>query len=469
MIGFNMIAVQSLANLSAKKVTTSLLLFCFCVLCFVWPIENSNLPANRNLFIYVGLAMTLFLYWKKQGMPLAHNAKSRMPIYILAGLLIFTLLNGLLVAPDLKQMFRSWQGQYLRAGLLFFIGLLIYSFTASCFRGLSKTRFLSLVVLCSLGVIFIHVIQTAFMYLRNGYIDWGITWIVRTRTEMSFQINFICGILFAELLSRLFLHRKFLIFKTSLLLFFIAVCFVATALVNTRWGTIGLIGSTISICAFIAAKMLNRNNRKKMLLTGAAVALMVAAVGYASWTQDPRWQSLSQDAVSGWNLSVDNRCYDGFTGPTLQDNTGRVLDESNACRSTFFHQGWKLVFENPFGTGPRKDAFLVLLQKAYHDPSIKQDNSHYGVIDFALQNGFLGLAGWLCFVISLIVVGWDAFSKKLVMPGLFLSLMAVSFLFRSSVDNMLRDHFLEQFMAFTGLMIGLIVTKDKNSVPGSAS
>jgi len=85
MIGFNMIAVQSLANLSAKKVTTSLLLLCFCILCFVWPIENSNLPANRNLFIYVGLAMTLFLYCKKQGMPLAHNAKSRMPIYILAG------------------------------------------------------------------------------------------------------------------------------------------------------------------------------------------------------------------------------------------------------------------------------------------------------------------------------------------------------------------------------------------------
>ncbi len=91
------------------------------------------------------------------------------------------------------------------------------------------------------------------------------------------------------------------------------------------------------------------------------------------------------------------------------------------------------------------------------------------MIDFALQNGFLGLAGWLCFVISLIVAGWDAFSKKLVMPGLFLSLMAVSFLFRSSVDNMLRDHFLEQFMAFTGLMIGLIVTKDKNSVPGRSS
>ena len=78
-----MIAVQSLAKLSAKKVTTSLLLLCFCILCFVWPIENSNLPANRNLFIYVGLAMALYLYVKKQGMPLEHNVKSRIPVYLL--------------------------------------------------------------------------------------------------------------------------------------------------------------------------------------------------------------------------------------------------------------------------------------------------------------------------------------------------------------------------------------------------
>ncbi|SQA98483.1 Uncharacterised protein [Cedecea neteri] len=50
-----------------------------------------------------------------------------------------------------------------------------------------------------------------------------------------------------------------------------------------------------------------------------------------------------------------------------------------AVEHLFFHQGIELITENPFGSGPRKDAFLVLLQKEFNDPIIQQSNSHYGV------------------------------------------------------------------------------------------
>ena len=284
-----------------------------------------------------------------------------------------------------------------------------------------------------------------------------------TRTEMSFQINMVTGILLAELACRLFLGRKYLIFSNKLMAAFILLCFICSALAKTRWGTIGLIGSTISICVFIALKAISRKNLPKLCLAALVVTIVVGIIGYTSWHQDSRWKSLSMDMVAGWDLGMHSRCYNGFDGPLMQDSTGRIMDDSNSCRASFFRQGSELIAEYPFGAGPRKDAFLVLMQEKYHDPIIQQSNSHYGLIDVALQNGVLGLINWLAFVMLMILIGWRAFSRDLIIPGLYLSLLTVSFLFRSGVDNMMRDHYLEQNLALSGLMLGLIFTSNKIS------
>ncbi|ATF51705.1 hypothetical protein CO701_22680 [Citrobacter werkmanii] len=451
------------AKYPSKGILAYFLLFSFCVLCFVWPIQNSILPTNRNLFIYLSAALTLYFCVRKKYMPIELSRLAKYAIALIIFFLGFTLVNGLFVAADVGKMLRSWQGQYLRAGLLFFVGLFLYPICKYHFKNIKANKILSLVVLCLLGVIFIHLLQNIYFYIKTGTILWGETWIVPSRTEMSFQINMVTGILLAEIACRLFLGRKYLIFSNKLMAAFILLCFICSALAKTRWGTIGLIGSTISICVFIALKAISRKNLPKLCLATLVIAMVVGIVGYTSWHQDSRWKSLSMDMVAGWDLGMHSRCYNGFDGPLMQDSTGRIMDDSNSCRASFFRQGTELIAEYPFGAGPRKDAFLVLLQEKYHDPIIQQSNSHYGLIDVTLQNGVLGLINWLAFVMLMILIGWRAFSRDLIIPGLYLSLFTVSFLFRSGVDNMMRDHYLEQNLALSGLMLGLIFTSNKIS------
>lgn len=101
---------------------------------------------------------------------------SRLAKYAIALIIIFlgfTLVNGLFVAADVGKMLRSWQGQYLRAGLLFFVGLFLYPICKYHFKNIKANKILSLVVLCLLGVIFIHLLQNIYFYIKTGTILWG--------------------------------------------------------------------------------------------------------------------------------------------------------------------------------------------------------------------------------------------------------------------------------------------------------
>jgi hypothetical protein len=127
-------------------------------------------------------------------------------------------------------------------------------------------------------------------------IHWGETRIVYNRTRMSFQVNMITGFLLAELLARGLLHQRFLRLKTPFLAFMLLCNLVCTALVDTRWGTIGLVGSLFSTFILLS---LHSMRRSRVLLTGGillGIIIASALLGYASWKTDPRWQSLEDDA-----------------------------------------------------------------------------------------------------------------------------------------------------------------------------
>lgn len=90
---------------------------------------------------------------------------------------------------------------------------------------------------------------------------------------------------------------------------------VCTALVDTRWGTIGLVGGLFSTFILLS---LHSMRRSRVLLTGGillGITIASALLGYASWKTDPRWQSLEDDAVTGWNAPFTSFA---ITKPTEQ-------------------------------------------------------------------------------------------------------------------------------------------------------
>lgn len=114
-----------------------------------------------------------------------------------------------------------------------------------------------------------------------------------------------------------------------------------------------------------------------------------------------------------------------------------------------------MVAEHPFGMGPRKEAFNYLLRHDTNNQRIDIPHSHYGLIEFGLQNGIAGIAGWLILLVMCWYIGWREYRHGNTMPGLFLLLFTIGFFSRTLVDHNLKDHYLEQYMMLTGLLIGI--------------
>ena len=131
------------------------------------------------------------------------------------------------------------------------------------------------------------------------------------------------------------------------------------------------------------------------------------------------------------------------------------MNHSNGCRASFFHQGWKLVGEHPAGMGPRKEAFRYVLRRDTQDNRIDIPHSHYGLIEFGIQNGIAGIAGWLILLAGCWYIGWREFRHGNMMAGMFLLLFTVGFFSRTMVDHNLKDHYLEQYMLLTGVLVGM--------------
>ncbi|SQA98485.1 Uncharacterised protein [Cedecea neteri] len=219
-----------------NKYTVCLLLLSFLILCFIWPVQSNILPANRNFIIYLSVILTLFLYSKKKYIQYELDQGGRYGIYLLVAFLVFTLVNGFFVAPKSLR-----NGQKLGKGNIYGLDYcsLLAVFISICsyhFKGFNKNKLFSYVILSSLIIVFIQLLQFLYFYLKTGELLWGETWSVPSRTEMSFQINLVTGLLLAEIACRVFLHRQFLIFKTWLITTAIILCFICSVIIKNPLG-----------------------------------------------------------------------------------------------------------------------------------------------------------------------------------------------------------------------------------------
>jgi intracellular septation protein A len=298
-----------------RNILTGLLVPAVLALCFVWPIPNDQLPFHRNGLIYPIIAVTLGLFFSSS------SAKKNLDVskikFVLIAIWVLTfyiLINGFFVAPDIKEMVSTWDGQWLRPVLLFCAGLVLIPAIQTQYPSISAARYFTLIVLFFWGVVCIHLLDTIWLYWRDGVIHWGETRIVYNRTRMSFQVNMITGFLIAELLARGLLHQRFLRLKTPFLAFMLVCNLICTALVDTRWGTIGLVGSLFSTFVLLS---LHSMRRSRVIITAGVLFIIFIAsllLGYTSWKTDPRWQNLETDAITGWNAPLTSFCYNKTNG-----------------------------------------------------------------------------------------------------------------------------------------------------------
>ncbi|AUY39292.1 O-antigen ligase family protein [Leclercia adecarboxylata] len=450
---------------NTRNILTGLLVLAVLALCFIWPIPNDQLPFHRNGLIYPIVAVALGLFFNgvktRQRLDLS---KIKFVLIAIWALTFFIVINGFFVAPDIKEMVSAWSGQWLRPVLLFCAGLVLLPAIQRTFPSMTAARFFTLVVLFFWGVVCIHLLDSLWLYWRDGHVHWGETRIVYNRTRMSFQVNMITGFLMAELLARGLLHQRFLRLKTPILALMLLSNLACTALVDNRWGTIGLVGSLFSTFFLLSLHSMRRSRVVAVGSIFVGIIIASALLGYASWKTDPRWQTLESDAITGWNAPFNSFCYNTTDGPVIiNEFTGAPMSHSNGCRASFFHQGWKLIAEHPAGVGAKKEAFRFVLRRDTQDNRITIPHSHYGLIEFGIQNGVIGIAGWLILLVGCWYIGWREFRRGNMMVGMFLLLFTISFFSRTMVDHNLKDHYLEQYMLLTGLLVGMCALRPSNT------
>lgn len=448
--------------LQIKEVTTlrgfliNLLILLTLGLCFVWPMPNNQLPFHRNGFIYPVVLIAIGIFWSSSQAKMKIDfSKIKFVLIVICALTLFMLVNGLIVAPDIQKMITTWNGQWLRPVLLFCAGLVIVPTIQSQLPTFSAAKFFTLVIVFFWGVICLHLLDTLWLFWRDGVIHWGETRIVYNRTRMSFQINMVTGFIIAELLARSLINKRFLQLNTPILILIFFSNLLCTGFVDTRWGTIGLIGNLFSTFILLIFHSTRRSRLMSSCLILVSIIAASALLGYTSWKKDSRWQNLKSDAIAGWSVPITSFCYINNQKAKPLNGNGDPINHSNGCRASFFHNGWKLVWEHPAGIGPRKEAFNYVLRRDTQNKHITIPHSHYGLIEFGIQNGIIGIIGWLVLLVSCWHIGWREFRNGNSMVGMFLLLFTVGFFSRTLVDHNLLDHFLEQYMMLTGLLIGM--------------
>jgi O-antigen ligase len=125
-------------------------------------------------------------------------------------------------------------------------------------------------------------------------------------------------------------------------------------------------------------------------------------------------------------------------------------EESAYVRLFAYKETYKFVKSNPFGYGFSRDIFSKIANKKYNLKNFKMyaDSS---LINILLSSGILGFIIYSAIMILLMYIGIKNFLVYKSYFGLLLFYLASSFYFRSFLDDLFKNHYLQQFVFLAAL------------------
>jgi hypothetical protein len=286
-------------------------------------------------------------------------------------------------------------------------------------------------------LIFFVLLFNVLYYDFEALKEWFYTGALSTRRnglhDSPVLISYLIPIVMAFLLSTLYTGLKKqadspLKIPISINLLLIAACSFATYLTRIRLGIIGIVGLLIAIAIALLLK-----GKPRYYILAIFLITCASAMAYAHYLDDRRWDDLKQTATSSLDIN-SNAWLDNISNPAMLD--------SNSARLSFISAGITLIERNPLGYGYDRNAF----GHAFHDvygfyPSSMQ--SHSGIINFTISNGLPATMIWLLFNLALLFRCAPLGLKNYNSSALMLTLVVTSTLYRSFVDETMRDHMLQ--------------------------
>lgn len=180
--------------------------------------------------------------------------------------------------------------------------------------------------------------------------------------------------------------------------------------------------------------------------------LLVLAGVWIGVAADPRWQRIAATIPVAWDVDSTDFWVNPYVPGAPPAADGGEIDISVYHRVALARVAWRYLMAHPLGTDATRDAFRTLLTRKYPDAVVA--HSHNSYLDFGIANGFPGLLLWVAFMVALAGYGVGRYRRTASPYAAALVLVVAGYLLRGSLDSIFREHMLEQFLLFAGLLVG---------------
>lgn len=409
-------------------------------LLFVW-----SLPGTIALRTVLMLAATAALLpAPDRGEWRALLAANRTPLLLIAALSLWFLVQALLISRETDWALGELKGQWLPALAAFALGAALAVLASR--QGGARVPLLTLALAIVLGV------QAALVGALWPWLNEftrlppGST-LSEVKLEFTFMLNLLAALVIVDLFCRASGRGRLLGLRAA---WSVGLLALAMFLTHLSQGRNGLLALVFLLLAGVALFLFDQRRRLGVGRVVVGVALALAILGglaAGKYQTDPRWRDIAEGAAIGWSIEPGN-FPDTENWPKLSD--GRPVEHSTFVRAAFVHMGLRLIADDPAGYGYGRNAFGHALQARQ---ASARGHAHSGWIDLGVGGGIPGLLLWAAFLGSLAWHGWRAFRDRADRHGLLLALVCAGHAFRMLVDSVNRDHMLQMFMFFAGLLL----------------
>lgn len=443
----------------------------------IWSVPGTI--AFRNALLCLMLLLVLYGAWVRRSLnvPLLQQSSiGRFQFILLATMTVWMLICALTWAHEPAHVLAEIRGQWIIPLICYFLG---YYLVNLCLTNepSGQSAVFKCIFFGTLPLVLLSIFFSGIFYIQNKSIPYivgssalapHLVWEKYKMTgslaesiagespdKFSMVIYLYLSLLLAEFVCRLIGRRRFLPISRVLYGALLIIGLAALYLNRSRNGNfVFIVTSLASGMIILYAAPIKKKISKLTILIGFMAILFMATILFIK--SDHRWTELIETvpmALDSNNKAWLSRNPERY--PVLKN--GQRVDASNYERVAWAKEGFLLILDNPLGFGYNRNAFGDALDQKYHRGGLSRGgHSHSGLIDFAIANGILGLVLWVAFLISILCLGIKELRCGNVWLGAFVLIYVSGFFCRSLLDSVLRDHYLQQFMFISGLVVALV-------------
>jgi O-antigen ligase len=432
------------------------------VLFFIWPVPGTI--SVRDLSI--SLLFIIFLYSAFRTRPLHLKTKElATPFVILAVLTIWILFEAFFISTETAWSLREITGQWLISLLVFVTAALaaVSVEEGTFFKSGNIVRLLFFILLAHILYVDLYAI---YVFATTSVLPTWVFGLTGGKDKSSYLSHFLLMILCVEIYFRTRQKKGSLPINNRMLYLALLLTLFSVYLEGVRNGTVAAV---LLLFAFILLYFLkNDRSLRRLALISSFIALLLV-FGYISSIsskseQRHRWMTFLETVP----LALDTRNNKAWLNPNKYPypklKSGETVHGSNYERIAWIKEGIVLIMENPLGVGFGRNAFGHAIKRKYPAEEVLAAHSHSGVVDLAVGTGVPGLLLWVLFIGCLMLRSIEKFRHQESYYGLLLFFIAADFTLRSLVDSVLRDHMLQMFMFFAGLLYVLMLSEKEEMV-----